>query len=137
MTPQITEGDQLLLEYSISLSSFVGAAADPALPPPRQENRLESTVSVPDGYTVVVGGLELQSESKASTQVPLLGDIPLLGALFSNQSKTGSKARFFVFLRTSVMRSSTFEDLRFMTKKELAAADIDDDWPKLEPRLIR
>lgn len=137
VTPQITEGDQLLLEYSISLSSFVGAAASATLPPARQENRLQSTVSVPDGYTVVVGGLEVESESKASTQVPLLGRIPILGALFSDQSKTQSKTRFFVFLRTSVMRSATFEDLRYASGKDLALAKVDDGWPKLEPRLIR
>jgi len=137
VTPQITEGDQLLLDYSISLSSFVGASTDPNLPPPRQENKLQSIVSVPDGYTVVVGGLELKSESNASTRVPWLGQIPLLGALFANQSKTESKAHFFVFLRTSVMRSSTFEDLRFATKADLTAAKVDDGWPKLEPRLIR
>ena len=38
--PEITEGDQLRLDYSISLSTFVGEASDPTLPPPRQQNRL-------------------------------------------------------------------------------------------------
>jgi type II secretory pathway component GspD/PulD (secretin) len=137
VTPQITEGDQLLLEYSISLSSFVGAASDPALPPPRQENKLQSTVAIPDGYTVVVGGLEIESDSKVSTQVPWLGRIPVLGALFATQSRIESKAHFFVFLRTTVMRSPTFEDLRFATEHELAVAGVDDGWPKLEPRWIR
>jgi general secretion pathway protein D len=137
VTPQITEGDQLLLEYSISLSSFTGAPSSPTLPPPRQENKLQSTVSVPDGYTVVVGGLEVKSESKGSTQVPLLGDIPLLGALFSNQSRTDSKTRFFVFLRTSVMRSTTFDNLRYASAQDLAVAKVDDGCPTLEPRLIR
>jgi general secretion pathway protein D len=137
VTPQITEGDQLLLDYSISLSSFVGAAADPALPPPRQENKLQSIVTVPDGYTVVVGGLEVKSESKASTRVPLLGEIPLLGALFANQSKTVNKARFFVFIRTSVMRSASFDDLRYASVSDLAEARVEDGWPRLEPRLIR
>ena len=59
------------------------------------------------------------------------------GSAFSARSKTENKARFFVFLRTSVMRSSTFEDLRFASKRDLALADVDDGWPKLEPRLIR
>jgi general secretion pathway protein D len=137
VTPQITEGDQLLLDYSISLSSFTGAPSSPTLPPPRQENKLQSTVSVPDGYTVVVGGLEVKTETTGSTQVPLLGDIPLLGALFSNRQKTDTRARFFVFLRTSVMRSSTFDDLRFASTPDLAVAKLDDGCPTLVPRLIR
>ncbi len=107
------------------------------LPPPRQENKLQSTVSVPDGYTVVVGGLEVESKSKATSEVPLLGRIPLLGALFSDQSRSESKTRFFVFIRTSVMRSATFEDLRFASTQDLAAAKVEDGWPRLEPRLIR
>ena len=37
VTPQITDGDQLLIEYTVSLSTFVGESADPTLPPPRQE----------------------------------------------------------------------------------------------------
>jgi len=137
VTPQITEGDQLLLDYSISISSFTGAPTSPTLPPPRQENKLQSTVSVPDGYTVVVGGLEVKNDSRTTSQVPLLGDIPLLGALFASQTKTESKARFFVFLRTSVMRSSTFNDLRFASEKDTALAGIESDEPRLAPRLIR
>jgi type II secretory pathway component GspD/PulD (secretin) len=121
----------------VALSAFVGESDDPSLPPPRQTNNLSSMVTIPDGYTVVVGGLEVESESKASTEVPLLGRIPILGALFSDQSKTQSKTRFFVFLRTSVMRSATFEDLRYASGKYLATAKVDDGWPKLEPRLIR
>jgi type II secretory pathway component GspD/PulD (secretin) len=111
--------------------------SDQARSSERRKDKLQSTVSVPDGYTVVVGGLEVKGESKGSTQVPLLGDIPLLGALFSNQSRTESKARFFVSPRTSVMRSTTFDDLRFASAQDLAAASVDDGCPKLEPRLIR
>ncbi len=137
VTPTIAEGDQLLLDYTIAISSFVGAAADPALPPPRQENRLKSMVTVPDGYAVVIGGLEVASEAKARSSVPILGDIPLLGALFSNQSKTDNKSRFFVFLRCTVQRSQTYEDLRYFGEKDMAKAGVDDGWPKLEPRWIR
>jgi len=60
--PQVAEGDHLVLDYAVSVSTFVGEPADPALPPPRQENQLQSIVTVPDGYTVVVGGLERLSE---------------------------------------------------------------------------
>ncbi len=137
VTPQITEGDQLLLEYSVSLSQFAGPPSDPTLPPPRQENKLQSAVSIPDGYTVVVGGLEIQGDSKAKSSVPLLGDLPLVGALFSNQTKTVRHDHFYVFIRTSVMRSSTFDDLRYASAPELARADLDDGCPKLQPRLIR
>jgi general secretion pathway protein D len=135
--PQITDGDQLLIDYTVSLSSFVGAASDPDLPPPRQENRLKSTATVPDGYTVVVGGLEIEQEGESETRVPLLGSIPLVGALFRSSSETTTKARFFVFLRCSVFRNAQFADLRYASQPDLEAASIPSGVPVLEPRVIR
>jgi len=73
----------------------------------------------------------------SSTRVPFLGSIPILGALFSSQSKTKTKSHFYVFLKTSVLRSQTFEDLRFLSAGDLAAAKLDDGWPKVQPRIIR
>lgn len=137
VTPQIADGGQLVLDYSISLSSFVGAASSPTLPPPRQQNSLKSVATVPDGYTVVVGGLEIASESEATSRVPLLGRIPLLGALFSDRSTSENKTRFYVFLRCNVIRASGFEDLKYASRKDLAAAKVDDGMPELAPRIMR
>jgi type II secretory pathway component GspD/PulD (secretin) len=137
VTPRITQGDELALDYTITLSSFVGDASNPALPPPRQENKLKSSATVPDGFTVAVGGLEIETEGTSNERVPVLGWIPILGSLFSSQSHTKTKARFFVFLRTSVLRNQQFEDLRYLGEKELAAAKVSDSWPRVEPRIIR
>src|SRR6185503_16090721 len=137
VTPQITDGDQLLIEYQVSLSTFVGDSADPTLPPPRQETKLASEATVPDGYTVVVGGIEVETETDAESRVPLLGWIPLVGNLFKSQSKTLTKSRFYVFLRCSVLRSPGLEDLRYISAPVMAVAGIDDALPVVEPRVIR
>jgi general secretion pathway protein D len=137
VTPRITEGDELSLDYTITLSSFVGDPASPALPPPRQQNKLKSMATVPDGFTVAVGGLEVETDGTSSSRVPLLGSIPILGALFSSQSKTKTRSHFYVFLRTTVLRSQSFEDLRYVSEHELAAAKVDDGWPHIQPRIIR
>jgi type II secretory pathway component GspD/PulD (secretin) len=121
----------------VSLSTFVGDSADPTLPPPRQETRLASQATVPDGYTVVVGGLEVETEAEAESRVPLLGAIPILGNLFKSQSRTQTKSRFYVFLRCSVLRGATFEELRYVSLPALVAAGVDDDLPVVEPRIIR
>jgi general secretion pathway protein D len=137
VTPQITDGDQLLVEYQVSLSTFVGDSADPTLPPPRQETKLASQATVPDGYTVVVGGIDVETETDAESRVPLLGSIPLLGNLFKSQSKTRTKSKFYVCLRCSVLRSATLEELRYMSAPALAVAGVGDDLPVVEPRVIR
>jgi len=49
------------------------------IPPPRQENRLQSVATIPDGYAVVVGGLEVESQMEAESRVPIVGSIPLVG----------------------------------------------------------
>lgn len=135
--PSIAEGDQLLLDYSVSLSSFVGDSTDPALPPPRQENKLQSSATVPDGHTVVVGGLEVERDDDARSQVPILGDIPVLGALFQSRSATKSKSRFYVFIRASVLRAASFEDLKYVSASDRRAAGLPSEFPELEPRVIR
>jgi type II secretory pathway component GspD/PulD (secretin) len=135
--PQVADADQILLEYTISLSSYSGASTDPNLPPPRQENKLQAVATVPDGSTVVVGGLEIDRETERETRVPWLGSIPLLGNLFKDRTAGTNKARFYVFLRCNVMKGENFEGLRWASQPVMAAAGIHDDWPRLEPRVIR
>lgn len=137
VTPQITDGDRLLVQYQVSLSTFVGDSADPNLPPPRQETKLASQATVPDGYTVVLGGLEVETETDAETRVPILGSLPIVGALFKSRSTTSQQSRFYVFLRCSVLRSASFEDLRYLSAPALAEVGLDDGIPVVEPRVIR
>jgi type II secretory pathway component GspD/PulD (secretin) len=137
--PQIAEGDHLILEYTVTLSSFVGEAADPTVPPPKQSNNLSSVVTIPDGYTVVVGGLEISSDADAVSQVPLLSDVPLVGEAFRNRSKSMSKSRFYVFIRSEVLRHERLEDLKYLSDQALTRAGTKElgGWPQVEPRIIR
>lgn len=134
--PQIAEGDQLLLEYNVSISSFVGAGTG-TLPPARQVNSVSSQATIPDGYAVIVGGLEVKTEGTSATQVPLLGSIPLIGNAFKDQSMTSSKTRFLVFIRANVMRGTTMEGLRHVSQQQLNSVKVPSGWPENEPQLIR
>ena len=134
--PQIAQGDHLVVEYSIALSAFVGRAVDPTLPPPKQSNNLASIVTIPDGYTVVVGGLEISTDSNAVSQIPLVGSIPIIGEAFKNRSISKSKNRFYVFIHCDVLRHEGFEDLKYLSDRAAEEAGIDDGWPVVEPRVI-
>jgi general secretion pathway protein D len=136
--PQIAEGDHLLLDYSVAISSFVGTSTNPSLPPPRQQNTLNSVVAIPDGFTVAVGGLQIDRNVEATTQIPFVGDIPILGEAFKSRTNTVSRNRFYVFLRGSILRQQGFEDLKYLSSAELREADVGDpDAPKVEPLVIR
>lgn len=137
ITPQIAAGDHLLLEYNVTLSAFVGESADPALPPARQQNVISSTASIPDGYTVAVGGFEFTAEGDSVNQVPLIAKVPLLGELFKSRSHSGSRTRFYVFIRANVMRSTNFDDLKYISDQWAGDADLDTGWPTVQPQVIR
>ena len=135
--PQIARGDHLVLTYQISLSSFVGSSTAAGLPPPKQQNKVDSVATIPDGHTVVVGGLELTSDSEGIAQLPLIARIPLLGELFKNRATARNRTRFFVFIRATVLRSTGFDDLRFLSTRAAAEARLDDGLPVVQPRVIR
>jgi general secretion pathway protein D len=137
VTPQIAEGDHLRLEYQVSLSAFVGEAADPSVPPPRQQNSINSIATIPDGFTIAVGGIELLTEGEAETRIPLISDLPLLGEAFKNRSRSSSRSRFYVFIRPTILRDRSFEDLKYLSDLDAADTGVDDGWPVQEPRLIR
>jgi general secretion pathway protein D len=135
--PQIAEGDHLVLDYSVSLSSFVGSASAATLPPPKQQNKVQSAATIPDGFTVVVGGIELENEAKSVSQVPFLGNIPIIGEAFKTRNNSSSRSRFFVFIRANILRNRGFEDLKYISDRDVATAGIDDGLPKVEPRVIK
>lgn len=137
ITPTIAAGDHLVLDYKISISAFVGESATPGVPPARQQNSMSGSVTIPDGHTVAIGGLKLTTDAKSTSQIPLLGDLPILGEAFKNRSNSGSESRFYVFIRANVLRHTSFEDLKRISTSELEDAGVPDGFPVLEPRVIR
>lgn len=135
--PQIAQGDHLVLTYAVNLSSFIGTSADPGIPPPKQDNSVRSVATIPDGHVVVVGGLELLNSSDARSRLPVIGRIPVLGQLLGTTSDTSGRTRFFVFIKAAVLRSATFEDLKYISASGAARMGVDDGFPEVHPRVIR
>ncbi|MCO8121770.1 hypothetical protein NHH03_08480 [Stieleria sp. TO1_6] len=135
VTPHINEDNHLQLEFDIEFSTFVGSGSD-ALPPPRHIDRVGSVVTIPDGKTVVVGGLKRTSESESFTGVPWLENIPVLRELSSLQSNDQSTTSFFLFIRPRILRDSEFRDLEFLSDIESHDATLAGDYPVSRPLLI-
>ncbi|MCB1149950.1 type II and III secretion system protein, partial [bacterium] len=83
ITPRISEGGRMIttmVEPEVSrILRFVGPDNDL---PQTSTRRATTNVRVQDGQTIYLGGLISEEERKNTKKVPLLGDIPLLGALF-------------------------------------------------------
>lgn len=127
VTPHISEGEHITLEYELSFSNFAGGSSNTAVPPPRTTSSFTSTVEVPDGYTVVTGGLVTDNKSDSVNQVPLLGAIPLLGKLFQSSSQQNTQTKIFAFIRPVILRDDRFADLKLISLKEAEVAQLYSD----------
>jgi type IV pilus assembly protein PilQ len=64
---------------------------------------VQTQVLVENGGTVVIGGIYTQDEGETVNKVPLLGDVPVLGHLFKNKTRTTSKTELLIFLTPKVV----------------------------------
>src|SRR5262245_2328393 len=103
--PQISEGGSVRLQIYEEVSSVQDQTNPAGII--TNKRSLESSVVVDDGQIIVIGGLVQDSTSNTMEKVPLLGDIPLLGALFRYDSRKQVKTNLMVFLRPLVMREKS------------------------------
>ncbi|MCC6677606.1 MAG: hypothetical protein IT436_10725 [Phycisphaerales bacterium] len=136
VTPHISEAGYIRLEYEAELSNFTGqATAD--LPPPRQTNTISAkSVTLPTDFTVVLGGLNLDSRNRTVVKVPLLGDIPYIGALFSDDNKNNRKTTLYVFLTPRILKDENFNDLKNLTRGPQYKSKLDPDIPEMKPSMM-
>jgi general secretion pathway protein D len=102
--PQISEGGTVRLQIFQEVSS-VADATNPAGVITNTRS-IDSTVLVDNGQIIVLGGLIQDSVNGGVSQVPLLGDIPLLGGLFRYNNHSRTKTNLMVFLRPTILRDA-------------------------------
>lgn len=105
ITPQINEGDSMVLDISQEISSIAQSAGD-AVDLITNQRIVETTVIVDDGEILVLGGLIEDTLLESTQAVPFLGKVPLLGALFRSQQTTKKKTNLMIFIRAEIMRDS-------------------------------
>ena len=100
--PQVSDGGAVRLQIYQEVSSI----QDQTNPAGVITNKrsVESMVLADDGQIIVIGGLVQDSTGNTMEKVPLLGDIPLFGALFRYETRKQTKTNLMVFLRPLVMR---------------------------------
>lgn len=108
VTPQINEGDSVLLNIEQEVSSVANKPAEgtATLGPTFDTRTIKNAVLVKSGETVVLGGLMDEKTSETVSKVPLLGDIPVLGYLFRSTNNSTSKRNLMVFIRPTILRDA-------------------------------
>ena len=106
VTPQITPEGNVILDVDINRDAVgqltpAGFAID--------TRHVQTQVLVENGGTVVIGGIYEQFERNRVNKVPLLGDIPILGYLFKNTTKTNDRTELLVFLTPRVVSEAVVQ----------------------------
>nr|VFK66674.1 MAG: general secretion pathway protein D [Candidatus Kentron sp. UNK]VFK69938.1 MAG: general secretion pathway protein D [Candidatus Kentron sp. UNK] len=103
--PQINEGDTIKLEVEQETSDVV-PSPEGASDLTTRKRSIKTSVMVEDGQLIVLGGLIDDTVTETQARVPLLGDLPLLGALFRSTRTEKQKRNLMVFLHPRILRDT-------------------------------
>ncbi|MFT5717551.1 MAG: general secretion pathway protein D [Oleiphilaceae bacterium] len=102
VTPSISEGNLVRLEIEQEISGVKDSTAGADITTTKRQ--IKTNVLADNGETIILGGLISDNVVTSESKVPLLGDIPWLGRLFTSTSSRMSKQNLIVFLRPTILR---------------------------------
>lgn len=104
VTPRINPGDRIAMDLKIKKDSVGDLLPNGDIS--IINNELNTSVVVPDGQTIVLGGVFENETRNVVNKTPLLGDLPVLGHLFRNSSEKNSKSELLIFITPKLIRES-------------------------------
>ncbi|HJL46418.1 MAG TPA: secretin N-terminal domain-containing protein, partial [Polyangiaceae bacterium LLY-WYZ-15_(1-7)] len=116
ITPHINEHDEIRLEIEEEISE-VGTPQGDLGVVPINRRQAKTEVMVRDQQTVVIGGLMRETVTTNESKIPVLGDIPLLGALFRRTERQRQKNNLLLFLTPYIIRDMS--DLRAIYERKM------------------
>jgi general secretion pathway protein D len=114
--PHINDSNEVRLEIDEEISER-GRHRGRSSGGDHQPRTAKTVVVVRDQQTVVIGGLIRDSDTNSETRIPILGDIPILGALFRNTTRSTQKSNLLLFLTPYVIRDQS--DLRRIFERKM------------------
>jgi general secretion pathway protein D len=102
--PRINAGDTIRLQVNQEASSIATAQTQAASDLITNRRAINTTVLADNGQTIVLGGLTSDDFQDARQQVPILGDIPIVGELFKSRREQHQKRTLFIFLKPTILR---------------------------------
>ena len=104
VTPRLNSSGRVLLDISQEVSNVVRTTTSGIDSPTIQQRRISTRVVVADGEALALGGLIQERNQLTRGQVPVLGDIPVIGNAFKNKTDSINKTELLIFIRPRVVR---------------------------------
>lgn len=116
ISPTISAGGYLRLNIDLQVSAFSGTSEDPTIPPPSLKRQIVTSVTIPDGHTMIFGGVMTDDQRRQEDKLPILGDLPLIGFLFRNSNDQSKKTNLYFFVTPHII-ADDFAALDDLTAK--------------------
>ena len=125
IVPHIAPGGNVRCELEPSIETVTSSSGDYS--PTIAQRSVTTTVSVPDGRTIVIAGLTRKNFIESKRKVPLLGDIPLLGWLFRWNTREEVETNIIIFVTPKIVATDADADaVRAEWEKKTGFADMDE-----------
>jgi len=120
VTATLTDGNDILLTVDAEQNVQVGTTT-----PPRVDTRKAKTsLLLKDGEVVVFGGLRRQEKTKEVDQIPILGDLPIVGGLFKSTNTVVKNSELIVFLSPHIYKGEPLSEEQMTKFKEISERPI-------------
>jgi type II secretory pathway component GspD/PulD (secretin) len=143
VTPRISANNTIRLKVSPIVSTFFGyltltASGGSSQAPQFDSRTMDTQVLIPNANTLVMGGLVDDNPADTATKVPLLGDIPFLGAAFRSDSKVADKKNLLIFITPTILQDTDFHPtttdfLNAQPEKLKVSLDPNSVWDSTKP----
>jgi general secretion pathway protein D len=105
--PRLSSNNKVSLEVETTIEDIVPGSGTTADRPTTTKRSVKTNAIVNHGQTIILGGLIKTSTGKSSTKIPILGDIPILGKLFTSKGESKSKINVVIYLTPYIIKKST------------------------------
>lgn len=129
--PEITEDNHIMMRINpvsselanqkdeSKISTDESKQTQRTMPPDTRIKQMSTIVKVKDNQRVIIGGLIEKKQASSNSKVPILGDIPLLGKLFSYNGKDTKRSELFIILTPTIIKNNEFPTLDDAIEKRL------------------
>ena len=110
VTPQVTPDNNIIMDLKVhkdNVGEIISTGGLGGTVPSIDTRAVETQVLVKDGQTVVLGGIYETERRETINKVPVLGDIPYLGAAFRSKQRTNNKAELLIFVTPRILEEGS------------------------------